>query len=239
MKRHAIPFAALALLVAGGVQAASKPYCGKLENGDHGPYDYRVAGADKLNVVEQFHFTEQVEAGVAGTSSYLGSDLNYVLRIFPNHSRALNTLIRVAPRAKGGRLQGASYPIECYFERAVRFQPDDGSAWGLYARYLYVVGQEARAFPMLEQAVKLEPDSPAINYNYGLALAKKKEYAAALPYAQKAYARAFPLPGLKQMLKAAGHWQEPPPAPAPAAPAEEAEQAEPAKPAAAAPPKEA
>ena len=41
---------------------------------------------------------------------------------------------------------------------------------------------------------------------------KKKEYEKASAHAQKAYALGFPLPGLKNKLKAAGKWKEPPPA---------------------------
>ena len=43
---------------------------------------------------------------------------------------------------------------------------------------------------------------------------KKKEYEKASAHAQKAYALGFPLPGLKNKLKAAGKWREPEPAPA-------------------------
>src|SRR5262249_5563005 len=79
-------------------------------------------------------------------------------------------------------------------------------------QYLYVVGRGAEAQPMLEQAHGLAPDNATIAYNLGLSYAKQKKYAEALPLAQQAYAQGFPLPGLKQLLLAAGQWQEPPPA---------------------------
>jgi tetratricopeptide (TPR) repeat protein len=223
MKRFTLPLAIAATLLA--AEAAAKPYCGALENG-YGPYDFRQTNPEQRKIVEDFHFTEQVEHGIRGNTGSLGADLDYTLRVYPNHVRALDTLVRLAPRARGGQLHGTKFPLECYFERAVRFQPSDGAAWALYARYLYAVGQEGRALPMLEQAVQVEPDNPTLNYNYGLALAKRKQYAAALPYAQKAYAKSFPLPGLKQMLVTAGQWQEPPPAPEAAPQAEPAAQGE-------------
>ncbi len=234
MKRFTLSLALAATLLS--AEAATKPFCGPLANG-YGPFDFRTASADQRKLVEEFHFTESVEQGVHGNTGTVGGDLDYTLRVFPNHVRALDTLIRLAPRYRSGVMQGAKYPVECYFERAVRFQPDDGAAWSQYARYLYALNQDARAVSMLEQAVKVDPDNPTVNYNYGLALAKRKQYAAALPYAQKAYAKEFPLPGLKQMLKAAGQWQEPPPAPAEdAAPTAEPDKpAQPPQPAASTP----
>ena len=62
-------------------------------------------------------------------------------------------------------------------------------------------------------------------------LAKQKKYEQALPYAQKAYALNFPLPGLKQNLIKAGKWVEPPPAPADNKDAQPDKAAEPALPA--------
>lgn len=204
-----------ALLLAGGM-AQAKQYCGELNAPGH-VYDARDNDPMQL-IVEGAHFTEEVEHGVRGTSGgRAGADIHYTLVTFPNHRRALESVIRMAPRYKGGPIDGMKYPSECYFERAVRFRPDDGLAWGLYGRYLYVMGKETQAMSMLERAIALSPDDPAINYNVGLMYAKQKQFAKALPHAQKAYAAGFPLPGLKQMLVNARAWVEPPP---PAKPAE-------------------
>ena len=207
----------VAALLAGaaGSALAKKPYCGDLRNA-FGPFDYRVAGTFEKDIVERAHFTESVEAGTAGQTGYVGGDLDYTLRAFPNHPRALATLINITRRAGSAAqaLRGTKWPTECYFERAVRWQPNDAAAWSLYAQYLYTVGQEARALPMLKTANELEPDNATFLYNLGLAYAKQKQYDAALPLAQQAYAKGFPLPGLKQMLQKANKWVEPPPAPA-------------------------
>jgi tetratricopeptide (TPR) repeat protein len=217
--------AALLLLALGKAEAA--PICGDIYSKMRETFDYRDPNPNWITLVEGAHFTEDVEQGIRGSSGTLaGPDLQYTLEHFPNHRRALDTLIRLAPRTKSGMIAGMKWPIECYFERAVRFRPDDGLVWALYAKYQYVMGREAQAFPMLEKALVLSPDDPAINYNVGLAYAKQKKFAQALPYAQKAYAAGFPLPGLKQMLINARAWVEPPkPEPAqeaaetPAAPA--------------------
>ncbi|AKU23085.1 tetratricopeptide repeat protein [Massilia sp. MB5] len=198
--------AAATLLAASGPLAA-KPFCGELVNA-FGPFDYRTPDAEQLHLVEQAHFTEEVEQGLKGNTGTLGADLDYTLRAFPNHTRALETLAKVALRQKAVQLPGGKYPVECYFERAVRFVPDDGAAHAAYAGYLYRIGQPEKALPMLEKAVELDPENPSINYNLGLAYAKMKKYDPAVKYARKAYELGFPLPGLKNMLTAAGKWSD-------------------------------
>jgi tetratricopeptide (TPR) repeat protein len=233
--------AALMLLASSSALAGRGPYCGDIANA-FGPWDYRTANADDRHIVESYHFTEDVEQLVKGATGQIASDLDYTLRAFPNHARALISLLKLSQRSRGAPLlPGAHFATECYFERAVRFQPDDAAAWSLYAQYLYSAGQSERALPMLQKAAELAPENPSFSYNLGLAYAKRKQFAEALPYAQKAYAADFPLPGLRQMLINAGKWQEPV-KPAPVATPEDNADAkpDPAAPAAAsAPPSEA
>ena len=74
--------------------------CGSLENG-FGPFDYRTAPADKRRLVEGAHFTRDVEQLIRGhTSSTPVGDLNYTLRVFPNHPRALYALMQWGTRKK-------------------------------------------------------------------------------------------------------------------------------------------
>jgi Tfp pilus assembly protein PilF len=108
------------------------------------------------------------------------------------------------------QLQGANYPVECYFERAIRFAPDDGVARATYGSYLFSLGKTDRALAMFRQAEVLQPENAAINYNLGLAYLKTKDYAQANTYAKKAYALGFPLPGLKNLLIEAGKWNDKP-----------------------------
>jgi tetratricopeptide (TPR) repeat protein len=197
--------ACTALLLAAMAGAGAKPYCGDLANG-FGPFDYREPPADALHLVESAHFTEDVAQGVRGNTSTVGGDLDYTLRAFPNHAPALATMAQVALRTKVVLLPGAKYPVECYFERAVRFRPDDGIAWGAFGQYLYRLGQRERALPLLEKAAALTPDNPALHYNLGLAYVQEKRYELAVDHARKAYRMNIPLPGLRNMLVAAGKW---------------------------------
>lgn len=209
--------AVLAVFLASGKsQAAVNNICGNLHNA-YGPYDY-TSPEDKLQklpIVEIAHFTEEVEEGIQGASSTVGGDLDYTLRAFPNHHRALAAMARVALRDRAIMLRGAKYPVECYFERAIRFKPTDGAVHGEYGNYLFALGKTDRAMEEFKRAITLEPNNPSINYNLGLAYFKTKDFDQALVFAKKAYSMGFPLPGLKNKLIEAGKWQEPVAAPAP------------------------
>ncbi|WP_083941158.1 tetratricopeptide repeat protein [Pseudoduganella violaceinigra] len=208
MKYRLLALAAILCAAAGS--ASARHVCGELTGRE---YDYRTGPEYMLNLVNDRHFTEDVEQGIRGASGALAPDIEYTLRVFPNHKRALATALRMAARYPSGVMPEAKLPIECYFERAVRVFPDDSVTWLMYARFQYMKGHEAQATTMLTKALELSPDDPTINYNLGLAYAKQKKYEQALPYAQKAYSLQFPLPGLKQMLVKAGKWVEPPPPP--------------------------
>jgi tetratricopeptide (TPR) repeat protein len=199
---------AVALLGTSALAAAA-PYCGELKNG-YGPFDFRSTPRSKLGVVEDFHFTEAVQELRHGATGHIGGDVDYLLRAVPNHPRGLLVMMKLSQKLRSPQPPGAHFPTECYFERAVRFQPDDGAAWALYAQYLYGEGKDKRALEMLERAATLSPDDAAISYNLGLVYAKAKRYDDALPLAQKAYGAGFPLPGLKKILSDAGKWTEAP-----------------------------
>lgn len=223
------PLLLIASLLLGHASAVAAPrnICGELVNA-YGPFDYRRANtdyADSIRLVEHAHFTPDVEAGIKGNSGTVGADLDYTLRAFPNHTRALTSMGRLGILQKSLRLPGANYPVECYYDRAIRFAPDDGTVRAAYGSYLFAKGQSDLAMKMFTQAADLEPENASINYNAGLAYVKSKDYVLANKYAQKAYSLGFPLPGLKTQLVNAGKWDE---SVRPAAPVEPAQTAEPA-----------
>lgn len=194
--------AAIAILsVSTGLEAAN--YCGELTGGK----DYTDSEDRKsLGIVEEFHFTPNVEKLIKGQSSYLGGDIDYTLMHFPNHHRALAAMAKLSVREKTQRPKGAAYSVECYFDRAIRFKPEDGVVRMLYGIYLTKLGESEKAIEQLNEAVKLQPENANINYNLGLLYLKKKDYEQAKTYAKKAYELGFPLPGLKNKLMEAGKW---------------------------------
>lgn len=185
------------------------PYCGELKGGHFGPFDYvkRHGLQDELNVVERFHFTFEVENLIKGNTGTIAGDLDYTLHAWPNHHRALASLARLSIRDKSTRFHGLKYPVECYFDRAIRMNATDAKVRSIYGGYLLQKGRNKEAIGQLEIAVNLEPDNATALYNLGLLHFKQKNYEKANDYAQKAYALDFPLPGLKNKLIAAGKWQ--------------------------------
>lgn len=196
------------VLLSASAAAADSGYCGPLSAGHYGPYDYRMRGSVNLDVVERAHFTREVEAGIRGSTGYLGQDLNYTLRAIPNHPRALSTLSQIAVRKKTLKIEHMMYPVECYFDRALRFVPDDGVVKVIYGGYLHSVGRSNEALKMLQAAVELLPQDPTANYNLGLVYFARKDYSAAMRHARVAYDLGFPLPGLKNKLAGVGKWEQ-------------------------------
>ncbi len=182
--------------------------CGTFKN-NFGPFDYRV---DKghLWIVEQAHFPPQVEALKSGKTGTVAGALDYTLRAFPNHPRALLAFIRLWERDKIEQPWGAKYPIECYLIRAEVFRPDDPMPKMLYGIYKLKRGDSSGAITKLEAAGSLDSNNANLQYNLGLAYFRLKRYDEALAAAHKAYALGFQLPGLRNLLKREGQWKEPP-----------------------------
>ena len=186
--------------------------CGPLTNA-YGPIDYRIATPFQRKLVEGAHFTPTVERLQRGkTGIHPGGDIDYTLRAFPNHPRALQSMMRLAERENTARPRNSSWTIDCWFDRAIRFQDDDGQVRLLYATYLARQGKSKEAVDQLNEASVLLGDNDGnAQYNLGLAYTDLKQYDKALQHAHKAYALGFDLPGLRNKLQRAGKWQAPPP----------------------------
>lgn len=185
--------------------------CGSLSQGaaGYGPYDYRT-DKPKLGVVEQYHFTPSVEALTRGSTNVLpGADLDYTLRAIPNHYRALMALMRYGEKMKSPQPPGMRYPVECYFDRALRFRPDDTIVRMLYATFLSKNARKPEAIQQLEQATAAAKDNAFSHYNIGLIYFDLKEYDKALIQAHKAISLGFPQTALRDQLKSVGKWTEP------------------------------
>jgi tetratricopeptide (TPR) repeat protein len=163
------------------------------------------------------HFTPKVENLIAGQSGTLGADINYTLRAFPNHHRALISATRLAEREKNDQPPGMLWPVECYFERAIRFASDDIVVRSLYAQWLGKRGRRPEAQWQLETALKSAQDSPISHYNIGLVYLELGDYDRALAQAHRALELGWPRQELAQQLKSAGKWREPGEGTAPAA----------------------
>lgn len=183
--------------------------CGELQNA-YGPFDYRTATKSQKNLVEGAHFTSEVETLVRGNTGYLGSDIDYTLRVFPNNPRALLAMSRLAMKEKVELPKGAHYPVECYFDRAFRMAPDDPMPRLIYGMHLKDRNRREEALSELDSAAELKKESTSYEFPYNIALIyfDLGQYEKAVEYAKQAYALGAPFPGLRNKLVAAGKWIE-------------------------------
>lgn len=214
-------------VISAHAQTADSP-CGALSQGmaGYGPYDYRT-DKPKLGVVEQYHFTPAVENLLRGKTSVLpGADLDYTLRAFPNHHRALIAVVRYSEKMKSPQPQGTNYSVACYFDRALRFRPDDTVVRMLYATYLSTNARTPEALQQLEVATASAAENAFSHYNIGMIYFDLKNYDKALLQAHKAISLGFARTALRDRLQSVGKWTDPAEMPKPPtandAPAEQA-----------------
>lgn len=172
-----------------------------------GPWDYleRAGLQQSLRLVENHHFTPQVEMLVRGQTAVKPiGDIIFTLTYWPNHHRALNSLSIYSMRveASGERLHP---PAECWMERAIHFSPKDATARMLFAVYLHRSGLNDKAKEQYEVASQQAPQDLQIAYNYGLLMFDMENYSEASKLANKVYSGGFPLPGLRKKLAGKGY----------------------------------
>lgn len=215
---EAITLAATAALIAGlmgpvtALAQVSEAQCGPVwGTRHHGPFDYRkVSQYERLNV-ENFHFTAAVEKLTSGkTNPAPGPDINYTLRAFPNHHRALNAATRLAERDRKDRPDGMEWPVECYFERALRFVKDDIVVHSLYAHWLVQRKRAQDAEQQLRLSLALAGDNPLSHFSIGLIYFELGLFEQAQAQARRAQSLGWARTDLIDKLKAAGQWREPP-----------------------------
>lgn len=199
-----------ALLVVPAVAQAATA-CGGFRTQGYGPFDYRTR-KDKLAMVEGFHFTPEVEMLIRGKSSAdIGEDIDYTLDVFPNHHRALVSMMRLVERTKLPQPPGAHYTMDCYFDRAMRYAPTDEVARLLYANYLVKANRNGEAQVQLDRVEVLAEDNAFTHFNLGLVYLEMKDYDKALIQAHLAQSLGLPKTELMDALKKDGRWRDVPP----------------------------
>jgi hypothetical protein len=204
---------ALALAAAATGAPAQDNGCGSPFENHFGPFDYRSARRADLHLVERIHFTPGIESLTrpgTTTPGEMAGDVTYTLHVFPNHHRALITMTRLADRHNTNRPPGARYSVECYFERAVMFRPDDNVARLLYAQYLGRTKRQAAGLDQVRQAIARASDSGLSHYNIGLVALELGDANLAIAQAHRARELGYTATDLEQRLRTAGKWQDPP-----------------------------
>jgi tetratricopeptide (TPR) repeat protein len=188
--------------------AQAQDACGPLAN-HYGPFDYRTQ-RDKLKIVEDYHFNAGVEALVRGQSgNSVAADLSYLMRTSPNHHRGLMAVVRLGEQSKNPHPRNLQYSVECYFDRAIRFQRDDNVVRVLYAQYLGKRGRADQARQQLAAAIEMAKDNPLSHYNIGLMYFDLGAYDEALTQAHRARALGMERDELEKMLRSRNKWKDP------------------------------
>ncbi len=169
----------------------------------YGPFDYRKAINRKkyLPIVEEYHFNKQVENLIRGMTSGVLGDIDYTLRAFPNHHRALKSVARYWLQ---GRENPAKLPpAECYLQRAEAFAPDDYKVHLIFGIYLHRKHKLQKARKHYLTAIKLQPKSALSHYNLGLLYVDLNELDLARKEARAAAKLGYPLKGLSHRIQRA------------------------------------
>jgi tetratricopeptide (TPR) repeat protein len=198
-------FLTIAALTLAQAVTADEFSCGSLQSA-YGPFDFRIAKLSDIQMTEAYHFTQDVETLKRGSTGTVGADLSYTLSVFPNHYRALAAMMNLQFKIKTDKPPGAKWSVPCYFDRAIRFQPEDPTVRTLFGVYLMRLGQTPDAIGQFEKAVSLGDDSGNLHYNLGLAYFETRDYDKSVEHARRAYELGFALPGLREKLTKAGKW---------------------------------
>lgn len=202
--------------------------CGQLDN-HYGPFDHRVTKSriEFLPRVEDAHFTDVTyKLAVAGAeyelyrklfkfgpnaggnkkNTSIPADLDYTLRAFPNHPKALYAMSEYQ-RKRGKPMyrpyNDINYRVsDCYYQRARKFVVDDYLVYMLYGIQLYKEKKHKESLVEFEKAEKLSVDNSELVYNKGLLLFAMKRYEEANEYAIRAANLGYPLDGLRRKLNA-------------------------------------
>ncbi|MDO8777632.1 MAG: ABC transporter permease [Burkholderiaceae bacterium] len=184
--------------------------CGTLSSpGQYGPYDFRTTDRDKVQIVLIHHFLPADEALLPTKLGPPGGDIDYTLRALPNYHRALIAMMRLGEKEKTPQPKGSTHTIDCWFQRALLFRPDDAVVRMIYSTYLNSKGRLPDANTQLEFATAYAKDSAFTHYNIGLHYLDLKNYDMAIVQAHRAMALGWTQTELRDQLQSVGKWHEP------------------------------
>jgi len=186
--------------------------CPQLHKG-YGPYDYlqRDKYAHELWLVDSTHFHKDIENLIDKTrrTGDTQGDLHYTLNAWPNHHRALLSVIRYQIKLNNKLMRPIplTSPPECYLQRAMNYSPKDPVPHSFMGYYLEKIGHLEQAIKHYENALTISPNNSKIEYSYSLLLIKLKQYDKALSQAKNAYQHGNPPSGLRNKLIKLGVWK--------------------------------
>ena len=198
------------------------------EYGQFGPFDYydtKNTPRNALPLVESGHFgSKTFELARLGDWCFYWGDLDYTLRAFPNHPRALVAMAEYLETRQACETKRSSssspedlaaeiekglwreHNADFYFQKAIEFRPQYAATHVLYGKYLRKAGRRDDALEQFADAEKLEPQSADAQYYLGLIYLDKGDNAKAKQHAERAYRLGQQQTELKERLVKAGLW---------------------------------
>lgn len=215
-------FLAATIITQAQAQESLEPYdsdCLPLFiQGRHGPFDYNTASQAERKLVERVHFDEHYQAYRLGKAKLQkkfdhiietpAAGFSYTLWAFPNHPHALTAMEDISFKEKSEKPAGAGLRIHCYFQRAVKFAPDDSLVRSIYGYYYARRGKVGEAREQLEKAVSNGDETVSVYVYVAFSYLEIKDYRKALEAAKAAYQLGYSLPGLRNRLEKAGQWKD-------------------------------
>lgn len=165
-----------------------------------GPWDYTNPETHQyLPRVEGSYFPQHVE-NLSGDPTQGAISAAKTLRVYPNHHRALYTVMRYYRDYPNDKHDNKIYTMECLFKRANFFSPSDPMVYMLNGMYYHWNSDFVGSKMKYLQAYELAPENPQINYNLGLMYYDQGDYENAAKHAEIAYDGGYPLQGLRKKL---------------------------------------
>jgi tetratricopeptide (TPR) repeat protein len=135
----------------------------------------------------------------------ISGELSYSLARIPPSIPVHWKLLTIQARALN--LRGKNEAAVDSLRLIVKRKPDFVDGYAVLGNFLYKDGKYAEARQVLETGLeKVATPTAEMYYFLGMILFKQGSFDGAREQAQKAYKLGYPLPGLRNKLKAAGHW---------------------------------
>ena len=148
-----------------------------------------------VQVVEAYHLGQAITK-LSERRVSAKDDLDFILRHFPNHPKALALMVEYGKQQKD---PGIALP---YYQKAVELNPKIASIWSDYGAYQHELKNYDDAIFCFKKAVELKPKNGLYQYNLGLALFEKKDYVGAQDAANQARDFGIPYTALQAKLDA-------------------------------------
>lgn len=135
-------------------------------------------------------------------------NIDYSVKRTPREHSLYPEMLTMIAAAHSGRREYEQ--AEQYLRESMRLHPRYAGAYAALGLLYRDLGRKEEGRDVLKEGdAATNGESAEIHYFLGLMLLEEGEIDAAVAHAREAYARRYPLPGLRQKLEQIGRWREP------------------------------